>query len=209
MSRHDDRTPGPQAAGVAGSRQADPAINAVKFLSLLKRGQVPHAADAELRSGRARRSRPLVGQAATSVRALGGALSALVAGTDLVLLERPLVRVGSEDLWRPELCLLASRHYGLASDSATVEPGRLLLIVEATNAARMQQRLLGYAGAGVREVWSLDLCQGWTVRYRSPWGGVFRSRTLWYPGEEIPVAARAGHSVETLDLDFAPQPNCK
>src|SRR5690606_34423439 len=93
------------------------------------------------------------------------------------------------DLWRPELCVLAARHVGMAAVAATLEPGRLALLVEVASGTRLHERLAGFSAAGVREVWALDLVEGWTVRYRSPWRGLYRSRTLWYPGEDLPLTA--------------------
>lgn len=67
-------------------------------------------------------------------------------------------------------------------------------------ALAQDERLAAYALAGVREVWVLDLVRGWTEAYRAPWGGSYRSRTLWYPGEEVPIAALGGAVVESLEL---------
>ncbi len=185
-------------------RTVSAAVTSVRFLTLLKRGQVPHAADAELRSGRAVRSRPLAGQVAAVVERLRRLLAAAASGTELEVLERPLVRVGAADLWRPELCVLAARHVGMAAVAATLEPGRLALLVEVASGTRLHERLAGFSAAGVREVWALDLVEGWTVRYRSPWRGLYRSRTLWYPGEELPLTALGGAGIEALEQGFTP-----
>ncbi len=59
---------------------------------------------------------------------------------------------------------------------------------------------MAYARVGIREVWLLDLERGWTEAYRTPWAGAFTSRTLWYPGEEVPLAALGGAGVLALEF---------
>lgn len=45
--------------------------------------------------------------------------------------------------------------------------------------------LVAAAAADVPEAWHVDAERGWTVVYRAPWQGRFRSRTLVYPGEAV------------------------
>ncbi len=141
-----------------------------------------------------------------------------------------LVRLGPESVLRPDLALLARpRSWGpgaapsdLARAGGGVEPEAVVLAVElgtADGGGRhtergspvprgtqatwpAEARLAAYAAAGVREVWSVDVRRGWTEAYRSPWGGAYRSRTLWYPGEAVPVTGLAGVVVETLGAEL-------
>ena len=45
--------------------------------------------------------------------------------------------------------------------------------------------LVASAAADVPEAWHVDAERGWTVVYRAPWQGRYRSRTLVYPGEAV------------------------
>ncbi len=74
----------------------------------------------------------------------------------------------------------------------------VLLAVEAVRSSWPERRLLRYAMAGLPEVWLLDLDQGWVEALRSPWSGRYHSRTLWYPGEAIPVARLWSVVIEAL-----------
>lgn len=138
-------------------------------------------------------------------------------------LTRPLVGLGPEDLLRPEIAVLARparwlekrgplaapRERAMAGESVGAE-GVVLAVELAGYGGRAQDRqrtervvtarLSAYARAGVREVWLLDLDRGWTEAYRAPWSGAFRSRTLWYPGEEVPLGSLPGVAVEALEL---------
>ncbi len=140
----------------------------------------------------------------------------------------PLLRLGPELVLRPELALLARhRRWGpgpapgeLVSAGAGLAAEGVVLVVElgadgqsgarrperggpGQRSASLEGRLSAYAVAGVREVWSLDVDRTWTVAYRSPWGGAYRSRTLWYPGEAVPVTGLNNVAVETF-ADAAP-----
>src|SRR5690606_18790416 len=118
-------------------------------------------------------------------------------------LAAPLVRVGPYDLWRPALGLVAGarRAFGGALPAhASVEATALLLAVEALpDRGAVVRRLAGYAAAAVAEVWVIDVRSGWTEAYRSPWAGAYRSRTLWYPGEALPLRALPGAAVVALE----------
>src|SRR5690606_23914026 len=68
------------------------------------------------------------------------------------------------------------------------DPRAAAFVVEAVRGrSSREQRLPLYAAAGVRELWLLDVGRGWTEVFRSPWRGLYRSRTLWYPGEPMPL----------------------
>lgn len=185
-------------------RAAGPAaqVTAAEFLTLLKRGRLADPGNAELRAGRTHRVRPPKGQAAGVLQRLQAELQRAVAGTGAHVAAGPLVRLGAADLWRPRLSLYPARGASaLTAPGGTLDGGALLLAVELSGASEVE-RLAAYAAAGVREVWCLALCEGWTVRYRSPWAGRYQSRTLWYPGESVPVMALPGVQVEALEEGF-------
>lgn len=178
---------------------------AVHFLTLLKRGQLADPLHTELRGGKPQRLRPPRGQVAGVLQRLQRELELAVAGAGAQVSVRPLLRLGASDLWRPQLGLFPVREARtLDRSGATVEAARAVLVVELGEGAAEAERLAGFAAGGVSELWSLCLCQGWTVRYRSPWAGKFQSRTLWYPGEAVPVAGLAGVQVEALEEDYRP-----
>lgn len=194
--------PEPKASAAPSAPMA-----AAHFVTLLKRGQLAAPQHAELRAGKPHRVRPVTGQAAGVLQRLRRELEVAVVGAGLQasVSVRPLVRLGGTDLWRPQLALFPAREgAALTTQGATVEAARALLVVELGEGAAEAERLAGFASGGVGELWSLCLCQGWTVRYRSPWAGRFQSRTLWYPGEAVPVAALAGVQVEALEEGYRP-----
>ncbi len=180
-------------------------MSAGEFLSRLKQGAFADPVLAELRGGRAARARPVAGQAASVLRRLEQQLRLVAAHGGAAVYVRPLVRLGPAELWRPPLALAPAR--GAATPAlvwGTFEAARASLIVELGDDAAAQERAAGYAAAGAPELWLLALCRGWTVRYRSPWAGSFASRTLWYPGEAVPVAALGASHVEALERGYAP-----
>jgi hypothetical protein len=112
---------------------------------------------------------------------------------------RPLVRIGPHDVLRPELALIATAGPVAAGLGGSFDVADVLLAIEAACAdARLVERLTRYASAGMREVWLLELERGWVEALRAPWGGRYRSRTLWYPGEAVPVAALWSVAVQAL-----------
>lgn len=137
-------------------------------------------------------------------------------------IKRPLLGLGPEDLLRPEIAVLATPARWLEEPEALGQPREralageslgsegVVLAVELAIAGRnaggrsrtegaVTARLAAYARAGVREVWLLDLHRGWTEAYRAPWSGSFRSRTLWYPGEEVPLSSLPGVTALALE----------
>lgn len=172
---------------------------------MLKRGEVADPHNAELKHGRPVRLRPFTGQAASVLLRLESLLVAACAGTQVQVRAGPLVRLGPQDMWRPHLALVQGRHLSaIHAEGATAEARDVRLVVLLHRGEPSPERLAGYAAAGVSELWSVSLCEGWTVRYRSPWSGRYQSRTLWYPGENVPVAALAGTPVEALEEGFRP-----
>ncbi len=150
-----------------------------------------------------------------AVLALEDRLRALRLGDEGVLVVRsPPVRLGPTDLLRPDLALLvdaesaAGKYHArtrgrqavvAAGVGGSFDPSAVLLAVEVSRGrVSLEERLPLYAVAGVRELWLLDLRRGWTEALRSPWQGLYRSRTLWYPGERVPIVSLAGVMVEPL-----------
>lgn len=79
------------------------------------------------------------------------------------------------------------------------DPAAALLVVETVaTAAAQRERLARYAAAGARELWLLDVRRGWVESLRSPWRAEYRSRTLWYPGEAVPISTLHTVSLEVL-----------
>lgn len=153
-----------------------------------------------------------LGQAARAGGAGGaegaGSVVATPYAAPVEVMTLPLVRLGSESVVRPDLALLARpRRWGpgpapsdLVRGGGGVEAEAVVLAIELTTWPA-EARLAAYAAAGVREAWSVDVKRGWTEAYRSPWGGAYRSRTLWYPGEALPVTGLVGVAVETLGAE--------
>ena len=180
-------------------------LNATQFLTLLKRGRLAVPRLTELRGGRAVRLRQPAGQAAGVLQRLERQLGEALADSAAVVRVRPLVRLGAADLWRPPLALFPARgSSALGGVWATEEAAAALLVVLTGSGEAVQARMAGYAAAKAREVWVLDLCAGWTVRHLSIWAGKYQSRTLWYPGERVPVASRTGVVIEPLEQDYRP-----
>lgn len=171
------------------------------------------------------RAEPIGGKVATrerpdaahtaSVLALEDRLRELrLAEEGVMVVRSPPVRLGPTDLLRPDLALLvdaetSAGRYHTARDGSkqavvagvggSFDPPAILLAVEVSRGrASLEQRLPLYAAAGIRELWLLDLRRGWTEALRSPWRGLYRSRTLWYPGERVPIVSLAGVMVEPL-----------
>lgn len=125
------------------------------------------------------------------------------------------LRLGPIDLVRTALVLLPGPAYfdlhslepwaarqrrdAGAGTGGSYDPAGTLLVVETVRAGSEQrERLARLAAAGARDVWLLDVRRGWVESYRSPWRGEYRSRTLWYPGEAVPVSTLDGVTVQAL-----------
>lgn len=79
------------------------------------------------------------------------------------------------------------------------DPAGTLLVVEALRpGSDLHDRLARYAAAEAPEVWLLDVRRGWIESFRSPWRREYRSRTLWYPGEAVPISTLRDVAVEAL-----------
>lgn len=197
-------------------------ITVAAFMAEQRVGALRAGPRAELIGGRVvLAERPGAAHSA-AVLALEDRLRALSLGREGVVIARaPALRLGPTDLLRPDLALLVDaelvpaasdrtwsgrERHGSQNDRSVApglggshDPAAALLVVEVSRGrVSLEQRLPLFAAAGVRELWLIDLQQGWTEALRSPWRGVYRSRTLWYPGERVPVVALAGVMVEAL-----------
>ncbi|MFA5550364.1 MAG: hypothetical protein WDA03_01995, partial [Trueperaceae bacterium] len=178
------------ANGAPAAPSVPEELTATQFITLVKRGRLADPRLTELRRGRAVRLAQPAGQAAEVLQRLERLLGAGLADSGAVVRVRPLVRLGVADLWRPPLAVFPARgSSALGGVWATQEAAAALLVVLTGSGEAVQARLAGYAASKSREVWVLDLCAGWTVRHLSIWAGKYQSRTLWYPGERVPVAA--------------------
>lgn len=184
---------------------AGPPLSAAGFIAQLRGGTLADAGRMELVDGMVRWPERLSATAALAVTGLEARLLAEVGRVRQPgapqLLAGPLLRLGPYLLLRPALALTAEpQHPGmtpLLGESTGVE-GLLLVVEVQQQRAVAHQRLAHYAAAAVREAWLLDLSGGYTEAYRSPWAGRYHSRTLWYPGEAVPVSALQGVAVVAL-----------
>lgn len=186
------------------------------FLARQRSGALYEGPRAELVDGKVVPGSPLDPSEAAALVSLTKAFTeAGLADLGVELLPWAPVRLGPIDLVRAALVLLPGPAF---SDAMTGDPSRLrrrrdpgagiggsfdpasaLLLVETVRSGGEQHdRLARYATAGVREVWLLDVRRGWVESFRSPWRREFRSRTLWYPGELVPLASLPEVSVEAL-----------
>lgn len=171
-------------------------LSVAEFLARLRSGAVPGGPRAELVGGRVEVAPLPRPNEVAAVVALASRLEPLLGGR-AVLAFRPALHLGDADLLRPDLALLdTSPRFGRAASRPGTEA--LLAVEVARGAASLEARLPRYAGGGVGEVWLLELQRGWVEVYRSPAGGRYGSRTLWYPGERVGVVALDGVVVEVL-----------
>lgn len=186
----------------------DAAVTAVAFLARWRSEERGASARVELRNGR-EAARPALEPACAGVlRRLERRLGRVVAreprlapgvSGPLTSRARPLVRIGPYDVLRPELALIAAGGPSAAGLGGSFDAADVLLAVETACAGESpDERLARYASARVREVWLLELERGWVEALRAPWAGRYRSRTLWYPGEAVPIAALWSVAVEAL-----------
>lgn len=171
-------------------------LSVAEFLALLRAGAVPGGPRAELIAGRVEVAPLPLPQEVAALVALASRLEPQLGGR-AVLAFRPALHLGDADLLRPDLALLdASPRFGQAA--ARAGSAAFLVVEVARGPAAHETRLPRYAAGGAGEAWLLDLGHGWAEAYRSPGGGRFRSRTLWYPGERVGVVALDGVTVEVL-----------
>lgn len=196
-----------------GRGDAEVPLSAAGFLAELRRGVLADPRTSELRGGRIVRRERASGERALAlsalerrfVTALRGGPSPGASAEGAQLARSPLLRAGPYDLVRPDLALLGGRGARVLSELGgavlSVDPRQVVLVVDApSDRSDAHDRLQPYARAAVREVWLLDVRAGWTEAYRSPWAGAYRSRTLWYPGEAVPLTGLPGVAVEALGL---------
>lgn len=186
------------------------------FLARQRAGALHEGPRAELVDGRAAPALHLSpSEAAALVTLTRNLVHAGVANLGVEVVQWAPLRLGPVDLVRAAVALLPGPAFVLrgrageemegpdgsaaAGIGGSHDPASALLVVETmTTASAQSQRLARYAAAGAREVWLLDVRRGWVESLRSPWRGEYRSRTLWYPGEAVPISALHTVSVEAL-----------
>ena len=116
------------------------------------------------------------------------------------------IRLGPSDLLRVDIAVfqpVGLAAVGSSNPSGTPggsnDPSAAVLVVEVLRGRHSHElRLPLYAAAAVKELWLVDLGRGWTEVFRSPWQSRYRSRTLWYPGEAMPVQQLGAAQIEPL-----------
>jgi hypothetical protein len=186
------------------------------FLARQRSGALHEGPRAELVDGKVVAAPPVAPrEAAALVNVTKAFARAGVGDRGVEVLTWAPVRLGPIDLVRAAVVLLPgpayvderpddsrllkrNREVG-AGIGGSFDPASALLLVETVRHGNEQhERLARYAAAGAREVWLLDVRRGWVESFRSPWRREYRSRTLWYPGEAVPLSSVQGVSVEAL-----------
>ncbi len=176
-------------------------LTVAAFLAHQRAGGLAEGPRAELIGGVVRAPARLGPREAAVVayleRALGQALARLDEGAALRVEPGAPFRLGPNDLLRADLALLRPSA-GTGGPGRSLEPRGAVLVVEVARGRLSHEvRAPLYAAAGAAELWLLDVARGWAEVLRSPWGGLYRSRTLWYPGEPVPLT-RLGLEVEAM-----------
>ena len=167
-----------------------PQVTVVAFLAASRAGALPEGPRAELVGGRVRPGRVPSPQETALLAHLAAQLrgEAVVRSGGVAVVAAPL-RLGPWDLLRADVAVFAA--VGRSAETAlgvggSHDPAGALLVAEVVRGREThQERAPRYAAAGVRELWLLDAARGYTEVLRAPWRGVYRSRTLWYPGEAL------------------------
>src|SRR5690606_36658669 len=172
-----------------------PQVTVAAFLAASRAGALPEGPRAELVGGRVRpapapspRETVLLAYLAAQLRSD----DVTRAGAQAVL--GAAIRLGPWDLLRADAALFPAAAPGRTGAAVGVggsfEAAAALLVVEVSRGrATHAERAPLYAASGVRELWLVDAARGFTEALRSPWRGVYRSRTLWYPGEALRALA--------------------
>ncbi|HET8984746.1 MAG TPA: Uma2 family endonuclease [Trueperaceae bacterium] len=186
------------------------------FLARQRSGALHEGPRAELVDGKVVAGAPLdPGEASALVNLTKAFAQAGLGDLGVEVLTWAPLRLGPIDLVRAAVVLLPGPAYveERPDDAPTVgrgrdvgagiggsyDPASSLLLVETVRPGRDQhERLARYAAAGAREVWLLDVRRGWIESFRSPWRREYRSRTLWYPGESVPLSSVHSVAVEAL-----------
>lgn len=111
---------------------------------------------------------------------------------------RPPLHLDAQHLLRPDLALLEEGpRFGATTLHQADGVGLVVEVARAASAS--QRRLAAYARSRIRDVWSIDLDEGWVEVFRSPASGQYQSRTLWYPGEALAPLAVPDWAVTLLE----------
>lgn len=198
-----DRAEPNASAGSFG--RATRGLSVAAFLALQRAGSLLEGPRAELLAGAVSTAARLEPREAASLIWLERELRAAAAeaaGDGATLVERAVAfRLGPNDLLRADLALLSPAGAAGGMGGST-DPKTASLIIEVMRGrASHEVRAPLYAAAGAKELWLLDVSRGWTEVLRSPWRGLYRSRTLWYPGEVLAVPQLGG-----IEVGIMPRP---
>jgi Uma2 family endonuclease len=154
----------------------------------------------ELIDGEVVQMSPIGARHAAAVKRCNRVLSRAVGDRALVSVQDP-VRLDAYNEPQPDVALLRPR----ADDYAGGAPGPadLLLVVEAADTSLAQDRqtkLLGYAAAGVRETWLLDLPGDALEAHREPRPTGYALIRRYQRGERVSPEALPDVAVAVADL---------
>lgn len=167
-----------------------PQVTVAAFLAAVRAGSLAEGPRAELVDGRARPGRSPSPKEAAVLAHLSAQLrdDAVVSAGFLAMHAAPL-RLGPWDLLRADVAVFPASAQGREPHlgvGGSYEPASAVLVAEVVMGREAHEvRAPLYAAAGVRELWLLDVVRGYTEVLRAPWRGLYRSRTLWYPGEPV------------------------
>jgi len=143
------------------------------------------------------------------VRQLNGLFHAAGVEPGTVLVEGPLhLNLHSE----PEPDLVVLKPPGDQYWGRHAEPADVLLLVEVSDSSRLYDRnrkVPRYAGAGIPEVWLVDLVRQAVQIYRQPDKGVYQVQTRAVRGETISIELLPGLTFEVDQIlgPLRPKPN--
>ncbi|HEX7040624.1 MAG TPA: Uma2 family endonuclease [Trueperaceae bacterium] len=171
-----------------------PQVTVAAFLAASRAGALAEGPRAELVGGRVRPGRAPSPRETAVLAHLGAQLrgDAVLRAGGTAVHAAPL-RLGPWDLLRADVAVFpaAGRRAGQPLGvGGSYDGAAALLVAEVVRGREThEERAPLYAAGGVRELWLLDVPRGFTEVLRAPWRGVYRSRTLWYPGEGVRALA--------------------
>jgi len=139
---------------------------------------------------------------AGAVSRLNQLLTNLARGRCIVSVQNPIA-LGPFSEPQPDLALLCPRPDFYAN--AHPEPGDVLLIVEVadtTLAFDREEKIPLYAGAGIPEVWLVDLADKSVSVFRLPVRGSYTESTRFRAGATIPIPGLPDAALAVSDLSL-------
>lgn len=190
----------PPAAGLRCRRRL---FSRQEYHLMGQAGILKPAERVELLAGEVIIMSPIGHRHAAGVDRLTGAFAALgaqLAGRALVRVQNPLVESDDSEP-QPDLMLLAHRddHY----DFGHPRPQDVLLLVEVADSSigfDRHTKLPFYAGAGIREVWIVNLQADLVEAYTEPEADGYRVSRRHRPGDRLAPAALPDLQLEVAQL---------